>query len=105
METAVTDNSAAARYEITVDGRRAGFVTYRTSPGVITFLHAEVDPELEGQGLGSRLVADALDDARSRGLGVRPVCPFVAAFIERNPGYADLVAPTSATTSRGWPAN
>jgi predicted GNAT family acetyltransferase len=91
MEIAVTDDPTAARYEITVDGRRAGFVTYRMSPGVITFLHAEVDPDLERQGLGSRLVADALDDARARGLGVRPVCPFVAAFIERNSSYADLV--------------
>jgi uncharacterized protein len=91
MEIAVTDNPTVARYEITVDGRRAGFVTYRMSPGVISFLHAEVDPDLEGRGLGSRLVADALDDARARGLGVRPVCPFVAAFIERNRDYADLV--------------
>jgi predicted GNAT family acetyltransferase len=64
---------------------------------VITFRHAEVDPELEGEGLGSRLVADPLDDARSRGLGVRPVCPFVAAFIERNSGYADLIAPAGAS--------
>jgi len=92
MKIAVTDNPTVARYEITIDGRRAGFVTYRMSPGVISFLHAEVDPDLERQGLGSRLVADALDDARARGLGVRPVCPFVAAFIERHPGYADLVA-------------
>ena len=44
MEITVTDNPEAARYEITVDGERAGFVTYRQSPGVITFLHAEVHP-------------------------------------------------------------
>jgi predicted GNAT family acetyltransferase len=97
MDIAVTNNEPAARYEIAVDGRRAGFVTYRASPGVITFLHAEIDPQLEGQGLGSRLVADALDDARAKGLAVRPVCPFVAAFIELHPEYADLVAPAGAS--------
>ncbi|HEX4008529.1 MAG TPA: GNAT family N-acetyltransferase [Solirubrobacteraceae bacterium] len=91
MALTVSDNPAAARYEIAVDGERAGFVTYRIAPGVITFLHAEVDPDREGRGLGSRLVADALDDARSRELAVRPVCPFVAAFIETHPDYADLV--------------
>jgi len=95
-EMAVTDNPRGARYEVTVDGRQAGFVTYRLSPGVIAFLHAEVDPELEGNGIGSRLVADALDDARVRGLRVRPVCPFVAAYIQLHPGYADLVAPAGA---------
>ncbi|MGA9858365.1 MAG: GNAT family N-acetyltransferase [Solirubrobacteraceae bacterium] len=91
-EFTVTDNPDAARYEIAADGEWAGFVTYRLSPGVIAFLHAEVDPVRERQGIASRLVSQALDDARARGLAVRPVCPFVAAYIERNPRYADLVA-------------
>jgi uncharacterized protein len=95
-EIAVTDNPDGAQYEITVDGRQAGFATYRLSPGVIAILHVEVDPSLEGNGIGSRLVASVLDDVRVRGLRVRPVCPFVAAFIELNPTYADLVAPVGA---------
>jgi predicted GNAT family acetyltransferase len=37
-------------------------------------------------------VADALDDIRSRGLKVVPLCPFVAAYIRRHPEYEDLVA-------------
>jgi predicted GNAT family acetyltransferase len=88
----VADNPGSERYEITVDGTRAGFVTYRLTPGVIAFLHAEIDPATGGRGLGSRLVAGALDDARNRGLSVVPRCPFVADFIERHPDYADLVA-------------
>jgi uncharacterized protein len=92
MEMTVADHPDALRYEITADGERAGFVTYRLSEGVISFLHAEVDPAQEGQGIGGRLVRDALDDARARGLTVRPVCPFVADYIERNPQYADLVS-------------
>ena len=92
MEIAVADHPEAARYEITVDGERAGFVTYRLSPGVIAFLHAEVDPDRERRGLGRPLVRDALDDARARGLTVRPVCPFVAWFIETHAEYQDLVA-------------
>ena len=93
MEITVADNPEAARYELTVDGERAGFVTYRQSPGVITFLHAEVDPARERRGLGSQLVRGALDDARARGLAVRPVCPFVA-LVHRDarglPGPAGL---------------
>ena len=92
METTVRDNPDAARYELTADGERAGFVTYRLSPGVIAFLHAEVDSARERHGLGSRLVRAALDDARARGLTVRPVCPFVAWFIETHEVYQDLVA-------------
>jgi uncharacterized protein len=33
----------------------------------------------------------ALDDARSRGLQVRPVCTFVRSWLERHPDYSDLV--------------
>jgi predicted GNAT family acetyltransferase len=90
--TSVIDHPDAGRYEITADGERVGFVTYRLTPGEITFLHAEIDPTREGSGFGSRLVAGALDDARARGLKVRPVCPFVAAYIERHPDTQDLLA-------------
>ena len=91
MEVAVTDNPDGARYELAVDGERAGFVTYRQSPGAIALLHAEVDPSRERRGLGSALVRGALDDARARGLTVRPVCPFVAWYIETHEAYQDLV--------------
>ena len=92
MEITVADHPEAARYELTVDGERVGFVTYRQSPGVITFLHAEVDPSQERRGLGAQLVRGALDDARARGLAVRPVCPFVQWFIETHESYRDLLA-------------
>lgn len=82
----VVDNSERQRYELTAEGRPIGFVTYRIEPGVIALLHAEVDPAHERQGWGSRLVAGALHDARQRGLKVRPVCPFVVAYIA---GHAD----------------
>jgi predicted GNAT family acetyltransferase len=92
MSATVADHPEATRYELTADDERIGFVTYRMEPGVIALLHAEVNPAHERQGWGSRLVAGALDDVRERGLKVRPVCPFVVAYIERHPDYRDLVA-------------
>jgi predicted GNAT family acetyltransferase len=87
----VVDNPGAARYELRLDGAVAGFITYRSKDDSISLLHSDIDPELEGQGLGSRLVRGTLNDARARGLAVKPVCPFVVAFIESHPEYADLV--------------
>ena len=88
----VADQPERRRYEIELDGQLAGFLTYRVADGVITHRHTEVDPAYGGRGLGSRLVRYALDDARRRGLRVKPLCPFVTAFIERHPEYADLVS-------------
>jgi predicted GNAT family acetyltransferase len=92
MAITVADNPGAARYELTVDGERAGFVTYRQSDGVIALLHAEVDPSRERRGLGSQLVRGTLEDIRARGLAVRPVCPFVQWFMETHEEYQDLRA-------------
>ena len=73
----VADNPEERRYEIRVGGELAGFTQYRQQPSDLAFIHTEIDDRFEGQGLGGKLVAFALDDARSRGLAVLPICPFV----------------------------
>jgi predicted GNAT family acetyltransferase len=91
-EIRVTDNRDEGRYEAHVDGKPAGRIYYRERPDSIVLVHTEVDEEFEGHGVGGRLVAGALDDIRSRGLSVTPVCRFADAYIRRHPEYADLVA-------------
>jgi predicted GNAT family acetyltransferase len=81
----------SGRYVISVDGVDAGFSNYHLRDGVVTFMHTEVDPEFEGQGLGSALARGALDDARARGLQVKALCPFIASFLKRHPEYQDIV--------------
>ena len=87
----IIDNPDQDRYEIRVDDELAGFVQYRRRPGLIAFIHTEIDTRFEGQGLGSKLIAGALDAARSEGIAVLPFCPFVNGYIERHPEYASLV--------------
>jgi predicted GNAT family acetyltransferase len=90
----VTDNAAAHRYEIAEDGRVAGFTQYRRhGEHLIEFVHTVVEPEFEGQGVGSTLIRHVLDAARREGRAVRPTCPFVRAFVERHPEYQDLLEP------------
>lgn len=91
MSVSVTDNPRELRYELQVDGELAGWIRYSRRPGAVVLIHTDVDPRLEGRGLGGRLVEGALDDLRARGLEVVPVCPFVADFIGRHPEYVDLV--------------
>jgi uncharacterized protein len=82
------------RYELWRGDRRLGLVSYRPRGDDLTFIHTEIDPEFEGRGLGKKLIAGALDDVRSKGGKVVPLCPFVSRFIERNEKYGDLVAPS-----------
>jgi uncharacterized protein len=88
----VEDNPSELRYELRVDGNLAGEIRYRRQPGSVVLVHTEIEPSLEGQGMGAVLVRGALEDIRARGARVVPFCPFVAAFIRRHHEYADLVA-------------
>jgi predicted GNAT family acetyltransferase len=87
----VIDAPDRDRYEISIGGEVAGFTAYATRPGLIAFVHTEVDERLQGRGLADRLIRFALEDARARGLAVLPFCPFVKAFIERHREFEDLV--------------
>ena len=96
MDLRVVDNPEELRYELWLGATRAGFIEYRSEPGTILLVHTEVDPAVEGRGLGTRLVAGALDDLRARDLKLVALCPFVRAFLRHHRGYADLEAPGPA---------
>ena len=94
----MTDNREALRYELRLDGRRAATIGYRLEPGVVVLVHTDVEPAYEGRGLGGRIVAEALDDIRKRGLSAAVLCPFAASFVRRHPEYADLLVPDPAVS-------
>jgi predicted GNAT family acetyltransferase len=83
------DNKIEQRYELAVDGHTA-VSYYKVTDGVVTFMHTEVPAELGGKGVGSKLIAGALDLARADGLKVVARCPFVKAFLDKHPEYKDL---------------
>src|SRR5206468_244463 len=99
QELRIVDNPDQGRYEAVLGDDLAGIVTYRRRPGHVVFLHTEVLPAFEGRGIGSRLAAGVLDDARARGLAVIPRCPFIAAYIRRHPEYGGL-APVPPARAR-----
>ena len=87
--------------EITHDADRSRFTAetqfgeaaleYMRDGERIIFTHTGVPPEAEGQGIGAALARAGLDYARDEGLVVRPMCPFVASFVERHPEYQALL--------------
>lgn len=90
MPDTVRDNPALNRFELDLDGHMA-MAYYQLAPGVITFRHTEVPPEMSGHGVGSQLVRGALEAARARGLKVVARCPFVAAYLAKHPEFNDLL--------------
>jgi uncharacterized protein len=91
MEPTVRNNPEAHRYEIVEGDRVLGIAAYHNRGDTIVFTHTEVDQDSGHSGLGSTLVRAALDDVRSQGRTIVPLCPFVRGWIERHPEYEDLV--------------
>ncbi len=87
----VRDNRAEQEFELSVDGAKA-VAAYQLEGERIVFTHTVVPPEIEGRGVGSKLVRGALDQVRDRGLKVIAQCSFVRAWIDRHPEYRDLLA-------------
>lgn len=81
----VTRNDEKSRYEIHVEDELGGYVTIEPSDnGSVVVPHTEIDPAFKGEGLGSRLVGEALADLARRGDTVTPTCPFVVHYLREN---------------------
>lgn len=80
----------AARYALRI-GDQTAFVAYKPVLGGVAFTHTETPEALQGRGLASRLVKNALISARAEGLKVRPDCPYVAGWLARHPEFQDVV--------------
>jgi uncharacterized protein len=89
----VSDNRAASRYELRVNGELAGVIVYRLNDldATISLIHTEVEPPFAHLHLGTQLARFGLDDARARGLAVLPYCPYITSWIKKHPEYADVV--------------
>jgi uncharacterized protein len=87
--TTVTQESD--RFTISVDGQTVGFTEYVDRDRQRTFPHTEVDSDFGGRGLATILVEEALQSTRDAGLRIVPVCPMVAAFVEKHHEYDDVV--------------
>ncbi len=84
----VRHNPAQLRYELDTD-HGVALAVYREQGDRMIFTHTEVPPADEGRGFASRLVREALSDARRRGFKIVPACSFIVAYVRRHPEFDD----------------
>ena len=81
------------RFVIDLENGDQGRLEYHRSGDRMVFLHTEVPPHHEGQGIGSKLAEAGLEYALENKLTVVPRCPFIAEYVQKHPEYADIVDP------------
>ena len=80
------------RFELERDGRPAGYVSYLLDgPDTMVVDYVQVNPELQGRGLGQQLVDAAVEWARANGRRILPTCRYARAVMHRAPKYQDVL--------------
>lgn len=83
------------RYEISVAGELAGFAAYLDRGTQRIFYHTEIADRFGGRGLAGQVVSFALNDTRSAGRRVVPVCPYVAKWVRTHHDVDDVLDPVT----------
>lgn len=87
-------DESARRFEAHVEGSAdVAYIDVVPGTNLWSLVHTEVPASFRGQGIGSALVRGALAYVRARGANVKPICPFVVAYLREHPEEADLVLP------------
>ena len=85
------DGPTKGRYVIRIDGHEAEMTYTKVGTRQIIIDHTHVPEEFRGQGIGVRMVAQAVEDARAAGKKIIPLCPFAATQFKRHPEWGDVL--------------
>ncbi|NNU17697.1 N-acetyltransferase [Parvularcula sp. ZS-1/3] len=91
MKITREDEGGRGRYVTNVEGHEAE-LTFHKEGRTLTIDHVGVPGALEGRGIGTQLVAHAVQEARARNEKLVPLCPFAAAKIGKRPEWKDVLA-------------
>ncbi|MFC8042406.1 GNAT family N-acetyltransferase [Nocardia sp. NPDC057353] len=75
------------RYVVRYAGEQAGFAAYQERGDETVFTHTEIDDKFGGKGLGKALAKFAIEDTIARNRVIRPLCPFIKAYLDKNAEY------------------
>jgi predicted GNAT family acetyltransferase len=93
----VTENRNRHRFELKTDDKLSIVNYEQVDDETLALTHTEVDPSLEGQGVGSHLVLGVLEFAERNNFKVVPLCPFVSVYIKRHPDWNRVVSTKYST--------
>lgn len=85
------EGPSKGRYVVRLDSVEAEMTYSRAGERMIIIDHTEVPDALRGRGVGQALVRRGVEDARTEGRTIIPLCPFAKAQIARHPEWQDVL--------------
>ncbi|MEX3016470.1 GNAT family N-acetyltransferase [Gymnodinialimonas hymeniacidonis] len=84
-------SGSKGRYALTQNGAEAELTYSIASPKLIIADHTFVPDSLRGTGAGLALAERLVADARTEGVKIVALCPFVKAQAAKHPDWADVI--------------
>lgn len=92
MDIKHTSEGNKGKFFIEKEGKIIAEMTYVWAGETrIIIDHTEVDESLKGQGLGKKLVTEAVNFAREKGIKIMPLCPFAQAVFDKEKDFKDVL--------------
>ncbi|MFD5448039.1 GNAT family N-acetyltransferase [Streptomyces sp. NPDC003470] len=102
----IRDDRAAGRLEARGDGDavvgRIEYFVLETPERAFVPVHTVVEPPHEGKGIAGSLTRELYTLARSEGVAVAPLCPYVVKWAERHPDEAPAADPELLRAATEW---
>jgi len=76
MDAKVKHDEKGCKFDLIVDGKAGGYLSYEICDGCLDIQHTVVNAELRGNGFGEVLMAAATDYTRKSGLKIVPTCSY-----------------------------
>lgn len=92
IDIPLVKNEDKKRFEIEIDGHFA-FIDYKEFGSQMALVHTETEPELRGKGAATAVVEKMLTYHEDNNVMVLPFCPYIFAYIKKNPEWKRVVSP------------
>jgi predicted GNAT family acetyltransferase len=85
----IINNKSENCFEVSINGLLSK-LDYIQDEDTFVITHVGVHPELRGLSVAGKLTQASLEFAKAKSLRVIPMCSYAAAYIRKNPQYAEL---------------
>lgn len=92
MDVDIRHDPKRQAFVASLNGSEANLQYRQTDETTLDYRSTFVPEEHREQGIGERIVMEALDYARENGYQVIPSCPFVRHVLEEHSEYDDVIA-------------
>lgn len=93
LKITLEDTGSKGRYVARLPGvaEEAEMTFSRANEKLIIVDHTGVPDSMAGKGVGKALAQNVIEEARTKGFKIIPLCPFLKAQADRHPEWSDVI--------------